>query len=122
MSDWRTNPRQGRSQFLPLLDEIKKSIENGETIKMIFESYPELKMSYPQFTRYIKKYCGDETKVSTQKADNGAAVQQSDSQDVSTAKPARTARNPADLRKLRKQNIDLEELRELGEKNESGNS
>lgn len=122
MSDWRTNPRQGRSQFLPLLDEIKKSIDNGETIKMIFESYPALKMSYPQFTRYIKKYCGDEIKVSTQKSDNGAAVQQSDTQDVSTAKPARTARNPADLRKLRKQNIDLEELRELGEKNESGNS
>ncbi|ERT14912.1 hypothetical protein [Photorhabdus temperata] len=120
MSDWRTNPRQGRSQFLPLLDEIKQRLALGETIKMIFESYPNLKISYPQFTRYIKKYCAAETyKTVSKKTDD---INES-KEDVAKETSRITIRNPADLRKLRNQSIDLEELKNsLGDENESSDS
>ncbi|WP_340621869.1 hypothetical protein [Xenorhabdus siamensis] len=124
MSDWRTNPRQGRSQFLPLLDEIKKRLTLGETIKMIFESYPELKMSYPQFTRYIKKYCVDESKLVAHETRSKKSVNKAESMVVPTVEAVRkSVQNPADLKRLRNQPIDLEELRDsLGDKNESSNS
>ncbi|MEX0446551.1 hypothetical protein [Xenorhabdus sp. SGI246] len=124
MSDWRTNPRQGRSQFLPLLDEIKKRLTLGETIKMIFESYPELKMSYPQFTRYIKKYCVDESKLVTHKTRSKKSVNKVESMVVPPVEAVRkSVKNPADLKRLRNQYIDLEELKDsLGDKNESSDS
>ena len=65
MSDWRSNPRTGKSTFMPLLGDINERIKLGETVKMIYESYIEngtIDMSYPQFTRYVKRYCVDEQK------------------------------------------------------------
>ncbi|MGP3284137.1 TraK family protein [Serratia bockelmannii] len=65
MSDWRSNPRTGKSTFMPLLGDINDRIKLGETVKMIYESYIEngtIDMSYPQFTRYVKRYCVDEQK------------------------------------------------------------
>lgn len=73
MSDWRSNPRTGKSTFMPLLGDINDRIKLGETVKMIYESYIEngtIDMSYPQFTRYVKRYCVDEPRnkaVSTKK-------------------------------------------------------
>jgi len=124
MSDWRKQPRQGRSQFLPLLDEIKSRLVLGETQKMIFESYPDLEMSYPQFTRYVKKYCLSEieqvTKVPVQKTEP-RQTKSSDGQPES--QPRKVIRNPGDLKKLRSQSIDLEDLQNsAGEKDESSNS
>ncbi|EBM9948441.1 hypothetical protein S576_23700 [Salmonella enterica subsp. enterica serovar Give] len=65
MSDWRSNPRTGKSSFMPLLGDINDRIKLGETVKMIYESYIEngtIDISYPQFTRYVKRYCVDEQK------------------------------------------------------------
>lgn len=60
MSDWRSNPRTGKSTFMPLLSNINERIKLGENVKMIYESYVDsnvIDMSYPQFTRYVKRYC-----------------------------------------------------------------
>lgn len=124
MSDWRKQPRQGRSQFLPLLDEIKNRLALGETQKMIFESYPDLEMSYPQFTRYVKKYCLSELQqiqnFSVKKTDTERSKSSGSQQ---TTQPRMAVRNPNDLKKLRSQPIDLEELQNsAGEKDESSNS
>lgn len=62
MSDWRNNPRMGKSTFMPLLNDINERMKRGETVKMIYDSYIEsdaIGISYAQFTRYVKKYCLD---------------------------------------------------------------
>lgn len=125
MSDWRKQPRQGRSQFLPRLDEIKSRLSLGETQKMIFESYPDLEMSYPQFTRYVKKYCLSEIeRVTKVPPVNKAEPEQTKSNDGrAVEQPRKAIRNPGDLKKLRSQSIDLEELQNsAGEEDESSNS
>lgn len=124
MSDWRANPRQGRSKFLPLIDEIKERLKNGETQKMIYESYPTLGMGYPQFTRYVKKYCIEQDE---RKAKYSASIDVSQKKHTTGQKQPelsqRKARNPADLKKLRAMPIDLEELQNIaGDKNESSDS
>ncbi|MEW5126248.1 hypothetical protein AB1Y57_28220 [Citrobacter freundii] len=124
MSDWRKQPRQGRSQFLPLLDEIKNRLVLGETQKMIFESYPDLEMSYPQFTRYVKKYCLSEINQVTKVPEHKAAPEKTNTDDGQLDNKSRmVVRNPSDLKKLRSQPIDLEELQNsVGEEDESSNS
>ncbi|MGT2009418.1 hypothetical protein SPM35_23815 [Enterobacter hormaechei subsp. xiangfangensis] len=124
MSDWRKQPRQGRSQFLPLLDEIKSRLVLGETQKMIFESYPDLEMSYPQFTRYVKKYCLSEITQVTKVPELKAAPEKTNTDDGQLDNKSRmVVRNPSDLKKLRSQPIDLEELQNsAGEEDESSNS
>lgn len=124
MSDWRTQPRQGRSQFLPLLDEIKSRLVLGETQKMIFESYPDLDMSYPQFTRYVKKYCLMELQqVTTVPAVTKKPDQRASDDEQKENQPIRKVKNPGDLKRLRSQSIDLEEYQNsAGEDNESSSS
>ncbi|EBG2931398.1 hypothetical protein E2Q31_16470 [Salmonella enterica subsp. enterica serovar Oranienburg] len=124
MSDWRKQPRQGRSQFLPLLDEIKSRLVLGETQKMIFESYPDLEMSYPQFTRYVKKYCLSEITQVTKVPEHKATPEKTNTDDGQLENKSRmVVRNPSDLKKLRSQPIDLEELQNsAGEEDESSNS
>lgn len=105
---------------MPLLDEIKQRLVLGETIKMIFESYPDLKMSYPQFTRYIKKYCENENRLVAKKTGTEKTAYKEEVHEVPAHETARRVRNPADLKRLRNQSIDLEELKDsLGDKNES---
>ncbi|EBC5631756.1 hypothetical protein R2089_004459 [Salmonella enterica] len=124
MSDWRKQPRQGRSQFLPLLDEIKSRLVLGETQKMIFESYPDLEISYPQFTRYVKKYCISEITQVTKVPEHKAVPEKENNDDGQPDNKSRmVVRNPSDLKKLRSQPIDLEELQNsAGEEDESSNS
>lgn len=124
MSDWRKQPRQGRSQFLPLLDEIKSRLVLGETQKMIFESYPDLEISYSQFTRYIKKYLHSEIVQVTKVPAHKAEPKQTKSVDGQPENQQRmVVRNPGDLKKLRSLSIDLEELQNsAGEEDESSNS
>lgn len=42
MTDWRANPITGKSQFIPLLPEIKKRLALGETYKQIHKALPFL--------------------------------------------------------------------------------
>lgn len=59
MSDWRKSPRTGRSQFVPLIDEIKLRKSQGETLRQIYDHLhgeEKLKISYVQFTKYVKKF------------------------------------------------------------------
>jgi hypothetical protein len=65
MTDWRANPRTGKSQFIPLLPEIKERLALGETYKQIHDDMiakDRLRIGYDQFTRYIRKYL-NETKL-----------------------------------------------------------
>lgn len=58
MSDWRTKPRNGKSQVVPLMAEIQSKLDLGHTIKAIYTGLVEsgkLEIGYHQFTLYIKK-------------------------------------------------------------------
>ncbi|MNG14128.1 hypothetical protein D3C84_978580 [compost metagenome] len=58
MSDWRTKPRNGKSQVVPLMGEIQSKLDLGHTIKAIYTALVEsgkLEIGYHQFTLYIKK-------------------------------------------------------------------
>lgn len=58
MTDWRTNPRTGKSQFFPLIDEIRNRLSRGETNKQIHDDLTtrdRIKIGYDQFARYIRK-------------------------------------------------------------------
>lgn len=124
MSERQTKTRQGRSKFLPLLQEIKNRLALGQTQRMIFESYPDLEMSYTQFTRYVKKYCADEIKHLTQNTEPHNVI--ASAQTVNENPPdtfRKIARNPADLRRLRQRPVDLEALQNSeGNDDESSNS
>ena len=124
MSERQTKTRQGRSKFLPLLKEIKDRLALGETQKMIFESYPDLEMSYPQFTRYVKKYCSDEIQQLTAKNEPQNIIEREQVTSEKHSEPVRkNVRNPADLRRLRQTPVDLEALQNSeGKDDESSNS
>lgn len=58
MSDWRSKPRNGKSQVVPLMAEIQSKLDLGHTIKAIYTVLVEsgkLEIGYHQFTLYIKK-------------------------------------------------------------------
>lgn len=124
MSERQTKTRQGRSKFLPLLKEIKDRLALGETQKMIFESSPDLEMSYPQFTRYVKKYCADEIQQVTAKNEPQNIIEREQVTSEKQSEPVRkNVRNPADLRRLRQTPVDLEALQNSeGKDDESSNS
>lgn len=59
MNDWRTRPRTGRSQFIPLMNEIKNRLDQGETNKQIHDdltAQDRIEIGYDQFARYIRKH------------------------------------------------------------------
>lgn len=59
MTEWRKKPRIGKSEFVPLLPEILKRLEMGETYKQMHDDLSannRLKIGYDQFARYIRKH------------------------------------------------------------------
>lgn len=59
MTEWRKKPRIGKSEFMPLLPEILKRLEMGETYKQMHDDLSannRLKIGYDQFARYIRKH------------------------------------------------------------------
>ncbi len=59
MTDWRALPRTGRSQFFPLMDEIRSRLSMGETNKQIHDDLTaqnRIEIGYDQFARYIRKH------------------------------------------------------------------
>lgn len=107
-----------------MLKEIKDRLALGETQKMIFESYPDLEISYSQFTRYVKKYCAE--KIQQVDAEN-EPKHIVECEKITSEQPSDTGlkkvRNPADLRRLRQRPVDLEALQNSeGNKDESSNS
>ena len=66
MTDWRTRPRTGRSQFIPLMNEIKIRLDQGETNKQIHDdltAQDRIEIGYDQFARYIRKHLKADEKV-----------------------------------------------------------
>lgn len=61
MTDWRTQPRTGKSQFYPLIDEIQARLKLGETYKQIHDELvatSRITLGYKQFAKYMKKVFG----------------------------------------------------------------
>lgn len=59
MTDWRTRPRTGKSQFYPLMPEIQNRLALGETYRQIHDdltSKQRLEIGYDQFARYIRNH------------------------------------------------------------------
>lgn len=122
MQDWRTKPRIGRHAFMQFIDEINKRLSDGETQMQIYKDLEVrgFTLSYKQFNSYVRKIItGVNNKSSDLKPNNTPAVQSQPVSDIQRPK----VRNPADLKKLRMQPIDLEELEKYnGDKNESSDS
>lgn len=58
MTNWRTLPRTGKSQFNPLIPEIQQRLKLGQTYKQIHVALVEaeqITLGYQQFVKYINK-------------------------------------------------------------------
>ena len=58
MTDWRSSPRTGKSQFYPNIPEIQRRLSIGETSKQIHDALTAknvIVIGYDQFIRYIRK-------------------------------------------------------------------
>ncbi|MFL6970029.1 TraK family protein [Pseudomonas alvandae] len=58
MTNWRTLPRTGKSQFIPLMPEIQQRLNLGQTYKQIHDALVEsenITLGYQQFVKYINK-------------------------------------------------------------------
>lgn len=58
MTNWRTLPRTGKSEFTPLIPEIQKRLNLGQTYKQIHDALVEaeqITLGYQQFVKYINK-------------------------------------------------------------------
>lgn len=58
MTNWRTLPRTGKSQFTPLIPDIQQRLNLGQTYKQIHDELVEAKqitLGYQQFVKYINK-------------------------------------------------------------------
>lgn len=58
MTDWRTKPRTGKSEFYPLIEEISKRLRLGETYKQIHTDLitnKRITIGYHQFAKYINQ-------------------------------------------------------------------
>lgn len=52
----------GRVAFLARAPDIKKRIDEGYTVKTIYQEYKaQLNISYSQFTRYVSRYIESDT-------------------------------------------------------------
>ncbi|MGP5367281.1 hypothetical protein ACTXN4_07380 [Pseudomonas helleri] len=59
MSDWRSNPRTGKAQFMKHLDTIQQQLNAGETQNAIRQGLKDaagLEISAAQFSRYVKTF------------------------------------------------------------------
>lgn len=128
MSDWRTKPRVGRSEFLKYMSEIQSKIEQGDTNKQIYEYLTttyDLNLSLAQFNRYVRKYFHNILMTVRPSTVANTSDKQSKSIDTSapkvmqenniTSEESRKIRNPSDLKKFRKQSINLEDLQDYKE-------
>lgn len=128
MSDWRTKPRVGRSEFLKYMSEIQSKIEQGDTNKQIYEFLTttyDLNLSLAQFNRYVRKYFHNILMTVRPSTTANSCDKQKKSIDTSAPevmqdnniKPeeSRKIRNPSDLKKFRKQSINLEDLQDYKE-------
>lgn len=62
MNDWRTKPRNGRTEFIKYSEDIKAQIKSGMTNKQIYDKLHEKEkfpLSQSQFNRYVRKYFPD---------------------------------------------------------------
>lgn len=58
MSDWRSKPRNGRSQFNPLLDNIAERRRLGQTVRQMHTELTNegrITLGYDQFIKYVRK-------------------------------------------------------------------
>lgn len=58
MSDWRSRPRNGRSQFNPLLGNIAERRRLGQTVRQMHNELTKeghITLGYDQFIKYVRK-------------------------------------------------------------------
>jgi len=103
MTDWRTRPRTGKSQFYPLMPEIQNRLALGETYKQIHDdltSKERIEIGYDQFARYIRNHLRP---VKVEKRETTSTVPTKE-KTVDTAHPFFRAQNPKNGE--RRRNID----------------
>jgi hypothetical protein len=134
MNDWRSKPRTGKSQVVPLAQQIQARIGMGATIKQVYEelvSEDSITLGYRQFVRYVHELTGStlpikvpekaqaysQTKDSADLASPQAAPQNPPEKPLSNGEPVkaqerRKPMTPADFRKIREDfdKMDLDAL------------
>ncbi|WGO82247.1 hypothetical protein [Arsenophonus apicola] len=113
MKDWRSKSRIGRAVFIKYLNEIREKLHEGETNRQIYfylvKTY-QFSLSESQFNRYIQKYCTD-LLAKIRFVPTTKNISQSQNLDkTNQPETVKKIRNPADLKKLREQSINLEDL------------
>lgn len=125
MNDWRSKPRTGKSQVVPLTQQIQARIGMGATIKQVYEelvSDGSITLGYRQFVRYVHELAGskspikslaksqayNQTKDSADIANPQIAPQNTPDKALSSGEPVKTQEikkpmTPADFRKIREQ-------------------
>lgn len=123
MSDWRSKPRTGKSQVVPLAQQIQARIGMGATIKQVYEelvSNESITLGYRQFVRYVHELTGSDSPATARvqpynhtKDPAGLAIPQAASpksadKALPNSEPAKTQEQkkpmtPADFRKIREQ-------------------
>lgn len=88
----------GRVAFLANLESIKKSLEEGNSLRSVYADH-QLGISYSQFTRYVSRYLGQgkdndnahkRNETGNEKVVNSATGKRADSSNqASTSKPAK---------------------------------
>lgn len=64
MTNWRTQPRTGKSQFIPLIPDVQQRLNLGQTYRQIHDALVEaaqITLGYQQFVKYINKLMGHGT-------------------------------------------------------------
>lgn len=125
MNDWRSKPRTGKSQVVPLVQQIQARIGMGATIKHVYEelvSEDLITLGYRQFVRYVHELTVSTLAIKAP-AKSQAYNQKQDSADIaspqvkpqdtpdkalSSGKPVKAQEikkpmTPADFRKIREQ-------------------
>ena len=125
MNDWRSKPRTGKSQVVPLTQQIQARIGMGATIKQVYEemvSEGSITLGYRQFVRYVHELTGstspikspakskayNQTKDSADIANPQIAPQNTPDKALSSGEPVKAQEikkpmTPADFRKIREQ-------------------
>jgi hypothetical protein len=125
MDNWRSKPRTGKSQVVPLVQQIQARIGMGATIKQVYDELvadDSITLGYRQFVRYVHELTSSTLQVeaaekappyipkkTSQDLASPKVVPQSTlSKPLSSEEPAKVQKRkkpmtPADFRKIREE-------------------
>lgn len=122
MTDWRSKPRNGRTEFLRHSEEIRANLKDGMTNKQIFEmltAREDFPLSLSQFNRYVRKYFSD-VLVKVRATEEKISPELKQELAVGKVEPARPVPVPVKSSSSDWQNINVRTQRLINDLEENG--